>query len=146
MKIVVTRPEHDDTTHYLSHWMKEVLKIAEKKGIKIVDLRRDRARRGEVEGVLRRQNPDFVIFNGHGASDRVGGHKNDVLIQVGMNESLLKSKVIYAVSCRSAQQLGPKSIEAGAITYVGYDDDFIFFYEPEMISRPLKDKRFFEFF
>ena len=31
-------------------------------------------------------------------------------------------------------------MKAGAISYSGYDDDFIFSYEPEKISRPLQDK------
>ena len=53
---------------------------------------------------------------------------------------MLKDKVIYAISCSSAKSLGPKSIEKGAINYSGYDDDFIFFYDPNNISRPLSDE------
>ena len=32
---LITRPEHDDTTHYLSNWSKETIKIAENQGWKV---------------------------------------------------------------------------------------------------------------
>lgn len=85
-------------------------------------------------------SPNLVVLNGHGDDNTVTGHNNQPLVKAGENESLLKSKIIYALSCRSAKALGPKSIEAGAISYTGFDDDFIFSYEPENVSRPLKDE------
>jgi len=33
-----------------------------------------------------------------------------------------------------------KVSQAGALSYTGYEDDFIFLYEPELFSRPLLDK------
>ena len=35
---LITRPEHDDTTHYLSYWSKELIEIAKKKRIAVFDL------------------------------------------------------------------------------------------------------------
>ena len=69
----------------------------------------------------------------------VTGHKNEPLIIVADNEKLLKDKMVYAISCRSAKNLGPKSVSVGAINYSGYDDDFVFLYEPANLSRPLSD-------
>lgn len=139
MKILITRPEHDDTTHYLSNWSKKILDFAKKKGKKIFDLKRERAIKKEVTSFLSKKNPEFVIFNGHGDDDLVAGHKNEVLIKVGENEYLLKSKIVYAISCKSAKKLGPKSIDIGAIGYIGYDDDFIFSYNKNKITNPLTD-------
>ncbi len=51
---------------------------------------------------------------------------NEVLIKVGVNEQLLKSKLVYSVSCSSAKILGPKAVEAGAECFIGYKDVFIF--------------------
>ncbi len=138
--ILFTRPEHDPTTHYLSNWSKESIVLAESKGIKVLDLNREKAIKSEVENRLTKFSPDLVILNGHGNENMVTGHKNEPLLIVGGNEKLLKNKIIYAISCRSAKNLGPKSISAGAINYTGYDDDFVFLYEPEEISRPLTDK------
>lgn len=138
--ILFTRPEHDSTTHYLSHWSKESIVLAESKGIKILDLNREKAVKSEVENRLTKFSPDLVVLNGHGNENMVTGHKNEPLIIAENNENLLQGKIIYAISCRSAKNLGPKSVHAGAINYSGYDDDFVFLYNPEDISRPLIDK------
>lgn len=138
-KLLITRPKHDDTTHYLSYWSKKPIENAKSKGIKVIDLPQKRANRNEVEGMLSKQNPGLVIFNGHGDNNVIGGENQEPLIIAGKNEKLLKGRITYAISCKSAKELGPKSIEAGAKSYIGYDDDFIFFYEPTKISRPLTD-------
>ena len=89
---------------------------------------------------MKKLSPNIVMLNGHGNIDLVMGHQNQILIKAGLNEELLKSKIVYALSCKSAKVLGPKSIQAGALSYTGYEDDFIFVYEPELFSRPLLDK------
>lgn len=137
---LITRPEHDVTTHYLSKWSGETLSFAEEKGVKIFDLHRDKATKEEIESRLTKFPCDLVLLNGHGDYDKVTGHNNQALISVGDNENLLKSKIIYAISCRSAKILGKKSVEAGAKNYTGYDEDFIFVYEPDRMVRPLQDK------
>lgn len=134
--ILITRPEHDDTTYYLSNWSKKFLNIAKQKGIKIFDLKRKRANKEEVTSFLLKKNPNFVIFNGHGNDDLIAGHKDEILIKTGKNEHLLKSKIIYAISCKSAKKLG---LKCNAVCYMGYDDDFIFVYEQKKITHPLKD-------
>lgn len=137
---LITRPEHDDTTFYLSNYSKEVIESAQKRGIKVLDLHREKAKRSEVESRLSKSLCNLVFFNGHGDYSCVTGHKNEPLIICNENETLLKSKIVYTISCKSAKELGPKSVEAGAISYSGYDDDFIFSYEPDKISRPLQDE------
>lgn len=139
-KILITRPEHDDTTYYLSHWSKKSLQLAQVKGVNVLDLHRERANSEEVVGMLKKQEPKLVVFNGHGNDDVVTGHKDEPLIEGGKNEGLLKGKVTYAISCRSAKKLGRKVIKSGGNAYIGYEDDFIFFYDPHMVSRPLKDE------
>ncbi len=137
---LVTRPEHDTTTHYLSYWNREMITLAQKKGMKVLDLNRENANRQKFESMISKMSPNLVVLNGHGDDNTVTGHNNQPLVKAGENENLLRSKIVYALSCRSAKNLGPKSVESGAISYTGYDDDFIFSYEPENISRPLKDE------
>jgi len=137
---LITRPEHDDTTHYLSSWGKETIKVAESQGVRVLDLHGERANKKEFESKIKKLSPKLVMFNGHGDSDLVTGHKNQELIKAGVNEGLLKAKIVYALSCKSAKVLGPASIQAGALSYTGYEDDFIFIYEPEFFTRPLLDK------
>jgi len=139
-RFLITRPEHDDTTRYLSSWSRRALELAQSKGIKILDLNKERANRKEVEGMLVKQTPELVVLNGHGNDDVVTGHKNEPLIKCGQNEKLLKGKITYAISCRSAKNLGRKSVQAGAKAYIGYEDDFIFLYDQLKITRPLDDE------
>ena len=137
---LITRPEHDDTTYYLSNWSKETIKLAEERGFKVLDLHREKANKKEFEEKVKKLSPKLIMLNGHGNFDLVTGNRNETIVKVGVNEGLLKSKIVYALSCKSAKILGPKSIEAGALNYTGYEDDFIFVYEPEQFSRPLSDK------
>lgn len=137
---LITRPEHDDTTYYLSQWSKETIELAESHGAKVLDLQGKKANKEEFNGKMKKFSPKLVMINGHGDVDLVMGHNNQLLIKAGINEELLKSKIVYSRSCKSAKVLGPKSIQAGALSYTGYEDDFIFIYEPELFSRPLKDK------
>lgn len=137
---LLTRPEHDDTTHYLSRWSKETISAAQKKGMNVLDLSREDANMQKFESMVNKMSPNLIVLNGHGGDDTVTGHNNQPLVTAGKNEKLLKSKIVYALSCRSAKVLGPRSVEAGAISYTGYDDDFIFSYEPGNVSRPLHDE------
>ena len=89
---------------------------------------------------MKKQEPELIIFNGHGREDTVGGHKNEPLIVAKQNETLLKEKITYAISCKSAKELGPESVKQGAKAYLGYEEDFIFFYEPKKMTDPLTDK------
>ena len=36
--LLITRPDHDCTTNYLSKWSKEIIKEGEDKGITVIDL------------------------------------------------------------------------------------------------------------
>ncbi len=137
---LITRPEHDNTTHYLSNWSKETIISARERRIKVLDIHREKAIKSNVESGINKLSPTLIVFNGHGDDNTITGHKNQPIITAGENEKLLNLKIVYAISCRSAKNLGPKSIEAGAINYTGYDDDFIFVYENEKITKPLTDE------
>ncbi len=137
---LITRPEHDDTTFYLSNWCKESFRLAEEKGADVQDLHREKANKKEFESRISKSCPELVVFNGHGNENEVTGHKNQELISIKSEDKFLKLNIVYAISCRSAKNLGKKSVEKGTKCYVGYDDDFIFVYEKEKISRPLSDE------
>ncbi|HLD80763.1 MAG TPA: hypothetical protein VJA40_02060 [archaeon] len=135
----LTRPNHDDATHYLAQWIGETTKTAEENGLKVIELRGKKVKREDTEKILAKMHPDLVVFTGHGDENTVTGHDREPLIVAGKNEKLLKSKIVYAIACSSGKNLGPKSVEAGAKSYNGYAEPFIFFYEPEKVSRPLQD-------
>lgn len=136
---LITRPKYDETTHYLFNWSQEIIELAKKKNIQVLDLAKKRANKKEFTSIVSKKRPSFIFFNGHGDAACINGHDNEVLVKVGKNEKLLKSKIIYALSCKSAKKLGPQSIKIGATTYLGYDDDFVLVYDLGKISKPLSD-------
>lgn len=138
--LLITRPRHDATVHYLFYWSKEIIALAKEKGIAVLDLEGKRANHKEVTSMLQKKEPSLVFFNGHGNENSIMGNDNEVLIAVGRNEELLASKIVYALSCRSGKALGYSSVQGGASGYMGYDNDFIFVIDETKISDPLRDK------
>lgn len=137
--LLITRPEYDPATHYLYKWSEKVIEEAEKKSIHVIDLTRNKSTRNKIIGILEKRSPRLVFLNGHGSEDMVTGQNNEVVLKTD-DKKAVWDKIIYARSCKSAKVLGLRAIVHGAIAYLGYKEDFIFFYSPEKVSRPLEDK------
>ncbi len=138
-KILVTRPNHDLTTTYLFYWSNPVLNIAKSKSYSVLDLQGRKATQKYFVSYIKKNNPALIFFNGHGSQNTITGHENEVLVESGKNENLLSSKIIYARSCESARILGKKSVEKGAITFIGYINKYVFLYLAEKVTKPLQD-------
>lgn len=136
---LITRPKHDHTTHYLFNWAKAIIELAKSKSIEVLDLSGSRANKKEFTGVVFKKQPLFIFFNGHGNKNLICGHDDEVLVRADDNESLLKDKIVYALSCSAGMKLGPRSIKSGALSFVGYKEDFIFFYDDTKVNKPLSD-------
>src|SRR3989338_250123 len=119
MRLIITRPQHDITTRYLSSWAGDIIDFAKKKGIGVCDLVREKANRAEFEGRVKKIKPKVIFLNGHGCDDCVTGHDNNVLVSVDKNHNILNNKITYALSCNSGKKLGPKVVENGTATYIG---------------------------
>lgn len=141
MVLIVTRPQHDITTRYLSCWAAEVISLARGKGMTVVDLVNDKANRNAFDGRAEKLRPRTIFFNGHGSADCVTGHDNEVLVRLGENHETLRGKITYVVSCDSGQRLGPKVVEHGDATYLGYSDEFIFVGDRNYVGKPSHDPR-----
>lgn len=137
--LLITRPEHDAGTSYLSKWSEKIIDLAEDKGIKVIDLHREKASRDRVIGTLEKTGTKLVILNGHGSDHSVHGHNNEVILKEGDTRAV-KDKIIYARSCRSAKSLGKNSIAQGALAYLGYEEDFIMYSDETSAGKPLEDK------
>ena len=113
MKFFLTRPDHDDTVFYLYEWSKDLIEKAESKGFKVLDCEKEKANRKHVEKMITSQQPELLLFNGHGSSTTIFGYKNEPVIEEGVNDNLLKDKIIYARSCSTAASLGEKCVQNG---------------------------------
>ena len=138
--LLITRPEHDYTTRYLSTWAEKLFHLVKEKDFFIIDLYRKRANRKEVESIIKRREPCFVVVNGHGSDDLIAGHRDEPLLTANGNSSLLQGKITYAISCRSARVLGQEVGQYADTVYIGYQDDFILLYLERHRTRPIEDK------
>lgn len=138
-KILVTQPTFDGTTKYISAWANLVIDLAIKKKIGIIRLKDKRANRKEFQSVVMKVKPRFLFLNGHGNEEAIYGQDNKVLVDVNDTKAILRGKIIYVLACSSAKVLGRKSVKDGADAYLGYDEDFIFFYDEKSRTRPGKD-------
>lgn len=138
--LLITRPRHDETTNYLYYWAEQVIKEAKKKNFNVIDLKEVKANSKDFSGRMKKIKPDLVFLNGHGSPDDVTGHNNEVLVSINKNEDLLKDKIVYALSCSSAKNLGKSSVAKGAKCFIGYEEDFVFLHEKDKTTMPDKDK------
>ena len=138
--IVITRPNHDSTTDYLYFWSEEIIKEANKRLQKIVDLSKGRSNTKEFASVVKKIRPSLIVFNGHGNASRITGHNNEPLVIADKNEHLLNKTIVYARACKAALKLGKDAIKSGCYAFVGYKDDFVFIVDTNYTTRPLQDK------
>lgn len=137
--LLISRPEHDEPTHYLSKWSQQIIDMAKQRKVGVIDLHREKANRNRVIGTLEKTAAKLVVFNGHGNDNCIHGH-NDEIILKGNDNTAMQGKIIYARSCKSAKNLGENSIRGGAIAYLGYKEDFIVATNSTNVRNPLKDK------
>jgi hypothetical protein len=102
-------------------------------------LQAENANKKKVESYLSKQSPEVVLFNGHGSPAQIFGFKNEVLIGSEVNDSLLKDKIVYALSCSSASILGQSAVKKGAKSFIGYKRSFILCTDRNREATPLKD-------
>lgn len=138
--LLVTRPNHDLTVRYLSAWGQKVITEAEKKGIKILELKNKRANKQELEKMIKKHNPALIFLNGHGDKNSVCGQDDKNLVSLDdKNEKILSGSITYALACQSAKGLGVQATKDNFGAFIGYQEDFYFYYDQTKVTRPLED-------
>jgi len=138
--LLLTRPNYDLPTTYLSHWSEPVIELANQKNLKTTDLAGTKANRSGFTGRVEKTNPSFIFFNGHGSETTVMGQDDEILVAAGDNEDLLRGKIVFARSCSSAKKLGPQAVSEGALTFIGYEEPFVFMIDLQTATKPRLDK------
>ncbi|MBU0722215.1 hypothetical protein KKA93_02030 [Patescibacteria group bacterium] len=141
MKMIVTRPQHDVITKYLSVWTEEVINFAKEKGIEVFDLIKEKANKKDFCRRVKKLQPDMIFLNGHGDDNCVTGHDDQEIVRAGDNHNILYGAITYALSCNSGKILGPKVTKNKATTYIGYEDKFIFVSDRNYMHSPIDDPR-----
>src|SRR3989344_693192 len=138
--IIITLPRSDYVTEYISQFSNGIIQEAIKKNIKIKELKDKKANRKEFEILVKSLDYRMIVFNGHGSDKSIEGH-NEVLVECGVNDSILKERITYARSCNAGKVLGKvcmKDTKNGC--FIGYELPFMFYVDKSWISTPKKDK------
>lgn len=144
--ILITQPDFDRTTRYISAWSKEVEEFSINRGNKTITLEGLRANRSEFESVVRKIEPQLIMLNGHGNDSEVAGQDNETLLDSKSDEDITKGKIIYALSCSAAKTLGFNCVRRGTEAFIGYSEEYIFLHSHIKVSRPREDERAALFF
>ena len=139
-QLLITRPEYEAPTRYLSAWSKLIIDEAQHRGMDIIDLDREKAKRNRVLGTLQKKQTEkmLVVLNGHGGESWIRGQEEVILTTADVKNLL--NKIIYARACSSAKELGPQAVAAGALAYIGYDIEFAMYIEEGKVGHPLEDR------
>ncbi len=138
--VLFSRPCDDVTLNYLYYYSKELVSESNKVGHMTINKEGKDANKEVILSVIEKQKPKLIMFNGHGSPEEICGHKQEVIISAGKNPEVLKNTIVYSLSCSSALILGPKSIEKGGISFIGYEFDFALGKDPESEASPKHDK------
>ncbi len=137
-KILITRPNHDETTNYLYFWTSSVIKEITKKNMTVYDLSSEKATQKNLVNYLK-HDPDFVFLNGHGSVNLIAGYENEVLVDTNNTFLLSKTKIVYARACQAGKVLGQHLIKTGVKAFIGYTSSFVFLRIKRFLTHPCDD-------
>lgn len=131
---LLVQPAFDDATglqaQYFNHIVDNITKIAQERGFGVVVLYGPKANRREFELALAEYDPKFIYFGGHGLATKIMGQDQDSIIQLGVNDFLLKGRLVYSFECDSASLI-PLTSKARA--FLGYRDKFYIYSDPKYV-------------
>ena len=139
--LLITCPEHDDATAYLTYFSKEIVDEAIKKSLKNKKVGDKNLNIDDFSEILNKLNYRLIVLNGHGSPNSIFSYKQNIIIQLGKNDYLLKERLIYARSCNAGAKLGPecmKNTKEGC--FIGYNLPFIFYMDSKWTTKPCNDK------
>ncbi len=139
MLLLLTRPRYDPPTHYLFYWAGLLIDEAKRKGVRVIDLDKDKARKNKLHSYLSKQPIDIVILNGHGNQEAVAG-QNEIILSTGNGTEFLKDKSIFVRACDAGAILGKEIMKMGARGFIGYIQPFMFLRDKDFFNKPLEDE------
>jgi len=134
-KVLITLPDHDIATYYISYWSKYIIEEAEKRNILVFRL----------ISFVTKHEAGFIILNGHGDGRSIYGYKDELLVKVG-DEGLFKNKIVYTIACDAVKCLGESIVREGGKCFIGYSDKFVFYIDERKSTKPLSDDKAASFF
>lgn len=133
--IVATDPAHDDITQYISDYVDKLIEyIGTIEDAEISLLRGPEVTPQKLHETITEKDPAVIIFHGHGEKDSIEGFNDVVLVSSETTPmELFENRVVHAIACWTAQELGQNMVDLGAKTFIGYTGKFEFYGLP---SKP----------
>ncbi len=72
--LLITCPEHDDATTYLTYFSKEIINEADKKSIKTKKVKDKFLKMKSFSEIIIKLDYRLVVLNGHGSEDSIFGY------------------------------------------------------------------------
>jgi len=145
-RVLVVRPSFDDATKYTSEWLGVAIQEAKAMGHSVVDLYGPDATPTKIIDAFNTHDPEMFISDGHGSATVLSSQNRAVLFVACQNDEGLAGRSVYALSCLTAQTLGPSAYGKGATLYVGYLPEFVWVINPgapsplqDSVARPFMD-------
>ena len=137
------RPDYEELTHLVSSYLGLAVENAGRLGLKVYDLYGGDAVWDRFSSTLNAFNPEIVCFGGHGLENILYGQDGTTLLTSCVNDEILSGRLVFALACKSAVQLGPSSVGKGCLAYFGWLDDVVIIMDESY--PPLKDPYAYSF-
>jgi hypothetical protein len=108
-------------------WMQSVLNSLAFRGVR-KQLYGDDAVASKFISAIESLNPSLVVGMGHGNAEAYAGQYTEggySILLTTANADLMAGRVVYLLSCLTAQELGPMMEARGATAYAGYNQEFV---------------------
>ena len=79
--LLITCPEHDDATAYLTYFSKSIFEIAINKSLKIKKVKSKYLNLKDFSQIIKKLDYKLIVLNGHGSPDSIYGYKKNLIIK-----------------------------------------------------------------
>ena len=139
--LLITCPEYDDATAYLTYFSKTILEVASNKSLKTKRIKEKELNIKSFSKIIKKLDYRLIVLNGHGSPDSIFGYKKNLIVKFGKNDKLLKERIVYARSCNAGLILGSECMNGTKKgCFIGYNLPFIFYMDQKWTTKPHNDK------
>ena len=138
-KMMFIRPKNCRSCGHGYYGVGHVVTYAQSKGFTVIDVEGNEANQGPVFDALNTHDPGSIYGFGHGSETVFTGDSEQIIFDT-TNVGILEGRIIYLLSCLTANQLGPAIRDVGALGYAGFDISWTWMAEENTDGDPYEDK------
>jgi hypothetical protein len=126
-QLLMVRADWDTATQYGSYWLGQAKSMLLDLGMLVTDLAGILDDKTDVVNAINEVDPSVFWGMGHGLETQFAGQDNYLLLEKGVDESLMVGRVVHLTSCLTGAEGGllQSFAKAGAITCFGYNVELI---------------------